>query len=427
MGSQSSTSDSWTMFRLSPNGSNDNEAQTSITAANVTTLKPAWSWTNPNVSPGFGIFAQPLVVNQMVIVADQSGYITALDEKTGELDWQFSPVPHDSFISTPLYENGLLIEPSYNNDIYVLNASTGALVNEFTGPASGGSGGSFESSPVLIDGLAYVGETNRNETPTTCITSDQMLALDPTSFAIEATATLTPAPTSGATIWSSPIGDGSGGVYAATGNSCGNVNSPFGDNVVRFTERSLAVVWHSPGPADQHDWDFGASPVIVGTTIIDGAKDGYVYAYDATSGAQLWKSTAGPLAGGSVIGSLATDGTSVVVPYVAGPSGSGAGLQAFNSGGSLLWSFLTAQDSPGFGTLSAPVISHGLVFAGYRLANCSTNCDVIGAVSLARGTELWHYVVPDQIDSSPAIVQSGIYVGTFDTGTVYRFTPGGQE
>ena len=131
----------------------------------------------------------------------------------------------------------------------------------------------------MYSGTLFMGASNHQE-PGACMQGARSPCADPLTPTTLATATLTPNQTNGVGVWSSPVFDASGDMYVATGNSCSVTDAPYGDSMLRMNRTTLSIVWHTPGPMDENNWDFGATPVVVDGEVIDGAKDGYLYAFD---------------------------------------------------------------------------------------------------------------------------------------------------
>ena len=413
------TGANWSQFRYSNSGSNQNSAQRTITPANVASLAVKWTHVIPSSE-----FAQPLVVNGSVYVGTIGGQLLSLDESTGHQTWEYN-IANDSLVSTPLYLNGRLYVPTNIGAMYEFDAASGSVIHSVPEYVTGSS---IESSPIYLNNLIVVGQTDQDEDAADCITNDQVVGLDPNTLAVISSVNFTPSGTNGASVWSSPIADSQNNVYADTGNSCTQASSPFADSMVKMTTPSLSVTWHTPGPPDLHDWDFGSSPVFVGNLVVAGAKDGLVYAFDRASGALVWKTNAG-IINGSIIGSLATDGQRIVVPFNVGNNGSGGEIVALDPNGAVLWAHPTGQDYPSYGAFTPAAISAGIAFIAYRQSNCSSNCDGVSAFNIATGQELWRYSTGIVLGGI-TIVDGGLFVGEWDTPNparvIYRFTPGGQ-
>ncbi|HKW44895.1 MAG TPA: PQQ-binding-like beta-propeller repeat protein, partial [Candidatus Eremiobacteraceae bacterium] len=378
------------------------------------TLAPKWISDIPG-----GMFATPVIVNGKVFRADLGGRLNGIDEATGAIAWTFNPGP-DSFIGTPAYSNGVLYEGSIKGTFYAVDAASGALKIRYPFSVAGAS---FESSPLVAGGAVFEGVTNLNEDSKQCIASDQFVAFSPTSPSVINALTLTPPGSNGASVWSSPMIDPQGFAYLATGNTCSGPPLPVADAILKVGPATMKLNWDHQGPPDGHDLDYGATPVYVNGMVVDSAKDGIVYAYSTATGTLAWKTNAG-ISGGSVIGSPATDGSHIFVPFVIAPTG--GAIVALNLDGSVAWTLPTAGDTYGFGVLSAPAVSQGMVFVGYREYNCSTGtCNGISALDANTGAVLWRYEDKHVIYAGPAVVDGGLFVGEFDGTSLYCFTPGG--
>jgi len=419
----------WTSARYDPSGSGDNTLQTSITEANVGSLAPVWEF-NGTV----GSYSSVAVSGGVVYRTEQGGNTYAINETTGAQIWNFAPPVAEAFVPSPLVAGGLVYFPSGTGDFYVVGAQSGQSV--FSYPAQSGWGppitgaletgqyrGHYRGSPVIEGGSLFIGASNHLE-PAECIQGSQVLALDPLSATTLATATLTPNQTNGVGVWSTPVFDASGDMFVATGNSCSVTDAPYGDSMLRMDPRTLSIIWHTPGPVDAHDWDFGSTPVVVDGEVIDGAKDGYVYAFDASSGQLLWKES--PFPNGAVFNGVATDGKYVAVPYALSTDTSHGGIAVFDLQGNVVWSLVTGVD-PNYskGVLSPPAISQGMLFIGYTQANCASNCDGLGAFDLATGKQLWWYPTPTPIFGGIVVVSGGVFASEVGDAKLYCFQPSG--
>lgn len=216
--------------------------------------------------------------------------------------------------------------------------------------------------------------------------------------------------------------DPHGLAYLATGNSCSGPSIPVGDAILNVGPTNMRLNWDRQGPVDDHDLDYGATPLFVNGMVVDGSKDGIVRAY-TTTGTLMW-ATSGGIADGSVIGSPATDGSHIFVPYVNAPTG--GAIVALNLDGSVAWTVLTGLDKYGYGVLSAPAVSQGMVFVGYPESGCTVApCNGISALDANTGQVLWRYKTMHPIAAGPAIVDGGLFVGEFDGTSLYCFTPNG--
>ena len=292
---------------------------------------------------------------------------------------------------------------------------------------------SIEDSPLIADGKLFEGRSQLNEVWGQCLTENQLVAYELTQPSFLSTFTTTPAQSNsqGATVWSSPMLDPSGNLYIATANSCvqnsRSPHSPYGSKMLKLNPANLKVRWVGKGPPDgASDDDFGATPLYVNGMVIDGGKDGVVYAYNPQAGTHLWKYDPG--FGNtnflqSIIGSIGTDGTYLYVPYDAATyNGNTVGaIIALDMMGHQVWRIITALDPEGFGTLSAPAMAQGMLFVGYEDYACATsrgiNCFRMSAIDGATGRILWSFDGPNEIYGGPTIVDGYLLFSEFtDSG-----------
>lgn len=408
----------WPEYRRDDQRSGDNDGQTVITKANVATLAPKWTF-----STNGGAFATPVVANGGVYIADLGGYVHALDETTGTQRWSYS-AGGVGIVATPTYSGGSLYVADEGGtspgSFFVLNAATGAV--SWVYPPTGQQYGAYESSPIVAEDSVFEGLTSKNETPGTCINADQLIAYDPASAKIQQTLTLTPPGVTGESVWSSPLLDPTGYLYITTGNACTQQSSQYAVSIIKLDPRSFGILWAQHPIPDQHDLDFGATPLFVNGLIIASGKDGNIYALNAASGAIVWK-TNGGVASGSIIGSPATDGKHIFVPFA--EASIGGAVVALNLDGSLAWSLQTGPDYNNFGVLSAPAVSQGMVFVGYTDVTCH-KCFGISALDADSGQVLWRYPTNGPVYSGPSIVNGGLFVAEFERSGFYCFTPNGR-
>jgi outer membrane protein assembly factor BamB len=428
----SDTAGDWTSSRYDPSGSGDNTLQTSITEGNVGSLAPVWEFTGT-----VGAYSSVAVAAGIVYRTEQGGNTYAINEATGAQIWNFAPPTGEGFIPSPLVAGGLVYFPSDTGDFFVVGAQTGQEMFAYpaqsgwgpliTGPIQSGQyRGHYRGSPVMYGGTLFMGASNHQE-PGECMQGAQVLALDPLTPTTLATATLTPNGTNGVGVWSSPVFDASGNMYVATGNSCSDTDAPYGDSILRMNPRTLSIDWHTPGPIDKNNWDFGATPVVVDGEVIDGAKDGYIYAFDTSSGQLLWKQSPFPNGNAMIFNGVATDGKYVAVPYGLSTDTTHGGIAVFDLQGNLKWSLVTGID-PNYekGVLSPPAISQGMLFVGYTQPNCTSNCDGLGAFDLATGKRLWWYSTPTPVFGGIVVVSGGVFASEIGADAkLYCFLPSG--
>jgi outer membrane protein assembly factor BamB len=279
---------------------------------------------NYSTNCGYSDWSSPAVANGIVYIGcGINNNLSALDAKTGKLLWS---VPTDSQVSSsPTVANGMVYFNSgaiFSGGFYVyaVDAKTGALQWKF-----GTQGTSNFDTPVVADGRVYVGGGYPGE--------DGLYALDATT---------------GTFIWQ--FGNGLGCSPAAVTNGaalkrlvyvvCG---SSLINTVYALRAATGTVVWQQTLGGGS-PW----SPAIAnGVVYVAPEEDGQLYALDANTGNVLWKAIA------------TSSGSSPVVANGVVYIGSfDYSVYAFNaSTGAQLWKYKTGKY-----VYSTPAVANGKVY-----------------------------------------------------------------
>jgi outer membrane protein assembly factor BamB len=91
--------------------------------------------------------ASPAVANGVVYVGSEDENVYALNASTGAKLWSFAT--GNFFISSPTVANGVVYVGTDDGNLYALNATTGAKVWSYT------TGGTVES-PAVANGVVYI-------------------------------------------------------------------------------------------------------------------------------------------------------------------------------------------------------------------------------------------------------------------------------
>ena len=405
----------WPEQRRDDQRTGNNPSQTTITKANVATLKIKWTQNT------FGERAEPVVLNNVVYAADVAGYIYAFDENTGALRWKFLSSLGVPFKATPTIANGILYDGSVGSgpragSMYAVNASSGTLLwqHNYSEPYR-----ALNGSPLFADGRIFAGRSTNNEA-VDCDPNAQLVAYDPNSGAIVDQLNLTTPPVTGDDVWSGTMIDPSGALYVATGNPCGAL-SPLSDAIIKLAPKPLSVMWATQAVLNDNgsaDDDYGGTPLFVNSMVIDGNKNGKLYALDPNTGHVMWAT----YLGGEMIASPASDGSHVFAVVSGGRSSCSispncGGVFALDMAGHIVWSVETNY-SP-LGLALAPVaVSNGIVFAAYNQG--------VSALDAATGALLWRFQSSHNIQAGPVVVNGGLFVAEWDGIGFYNFTPNGQ-
>jgi polyvinyl alcohol dehydrogenase (cytochrome) len=261
---------------------------------------------------------------------------------------------------------------------------------------------------------------------------------------------------SGAAVWSTPTLDRNRKLlYVSTGNQYSAPAAfvdggalPKGDHVesivaldlatgaIRWSQRmTTGDIWTFGNPSGP-DWDFGAGPNLLQTSIDGGLHDvigagqksGKYWAVEADTHEVLWSTQVGP--GGHLGGihwGTATDGTRIYVGVndqvgtmyrMGGPGHQGAaGLTAVGSwaaldpaSGATLWQVANpAMTAPLNGaSVNGPVsVVNGVVFGGSMDAD-----GMMYAFDASSGKVLWSFKSGGTVYGGPAIVDGVVYWGS---------------
>ena len=291
-----------------------------------------------------GLFAQ----NSSMFRGDaaHSGvYQSSAPKKIGHVVWEFKT--GGQVFSSPVVADGLVFVGSNDHLVHAIDAATGREVWKSKTDAN------VNSTPAVTHGAVYV------------------LSLDGNAYALDAR--------TGKLLWKFQTGGESrlsmAGLYGLV--------------------PSREVV---PDP-----WDFLlSSPTVEGNVVYFGSGDHHVYALDAETGRLRWKFEAGDVVHSSP---AVVDG----VVYIGCWDGAFYALNAKT--GKLAWKFATGVDATHFmqGIPGSAAVAGGIVVFGSRDNN-------IYALDAKTGKEIWRQANSGSwVISSPAIEDGVVYITTSDT------------
>jgi outer membrane protein assembly factor BamB len=337
------------------------------TSTAPTTNQTLWTY-----KTGGAVGSSPAVVNGVVFVGSSDDNVYALNATTGAKVWNYTT--GGSVASSLAVVNGVVYVGSADNRTYALNAATGALVWNYT------TGGSVNCLTV-VNGVVYVSDNDYN-----------VYALNATTITIPASSRLLWKYTTGGPVGSCPavsggvlyVGDHNGDVYA-----------------LNATTGALMRGWPFT-----YGGNVPSSPAVVGGVVYVGTDNAIVYALNATTGAVIW--------------SYATGGAVPCSPAVAGGvvyvGSENHNVYALNASATavkrLIWSYTTGA---GIG-FSSPAVAGGMVFIG-------SDDNRTYALNATTGVLVWKYKTGGMVDpSSPAVANGVVFVGSEDHN-VYAFGP----
>jgi parallel beta-helix repeat protein len=192
-----------------------------------------WSY-----ATGSLVLSSPAVVNGVVYLGSYDDSVYALNATTGALVWSYAT--GGAVISSPAVVNGVVYVGSDDGNVYALDAATGALVWSYA------TGSLVLSSPAVVNGVVYVGSDDGN-----------VYALDAAT---------------GALVWSYATG---GGVYSSPAVADGVVYvGSYDDSVYALNATTGALVWSYATGGGVY-----SSPAVADGVVYVGSYDGKVYAF----------------------------------------------------------------------------------------------------------------------------------------------------
>lgn len=453
----------WPMAGQNVHNTRSAPGERAIGVDSVAKLAPRWTLdTDGNVS------ATPTVVDGVVYVPDFGGTLWAVDAMSGQVKWRkkvsdYTGIPNDASRTSPAYWNGTLVigqgtQIAVNpTGAYVLGikAADGAPLwrtQVETEPTA-----IITSSPVIDDGVVYVGVSSRAEALKDVPKyRGSVAALDATTGKLLWKTYMVPEGYTGGSVWgNTPVVDRETGLlYVTTGN---NFTVPRGvcryptqkkckptaaanhiDSFVALNLKTGKIAWatrtlpadmstnydHEDGP----DYDFGSGPNLFTTTIGGhertllgaGQKSGVYWALEPRTGKVVWHTQVGP---GSLLGGMlwgtAADGKriyvsignlkheSIAVDSPKGKTTTTGGIWAAVDAatGKVLWRTADPQQMMDTVAMSA---ANGLVYAG-SLAGSGAN---MYALDAATGEIKWSFESGGAVVSGAAIVDGAVYWGS---------------
>jgi quinohemoprotein ethanol dehydrogenase len=291
-----------------------------ITPANVSTLKPAWTFHTGISDPNMSMEMTPLVINGVMYITTGDDDVFALSATTGKQIWHYSPASDMPKISTlPVccnndnrgvaYGDGMVFDARLDAVLVALNAKTGAAVwqTRVDLPSAGATmtlapqyiGASEGKVPEVIVGVSGADEGVRGHldayNPTTGKLLWRFYTTEPSSWAGNSYLK------GGASIWGTPTFDPTlNMVYFSTGNAFPDVfganrkgTNLYAASIVALDATTGALKWYFQ--ETHHDlWDFdGPQPTVLLTVngvpaIEHTSKTGYMWILNRATGKSLY-------------------------------------------------------------------------------------------------------------------------------------------
>jgi alcohol dehydrogenase (cytochrome c) len=300
-----------------PNGDlgNTRDAASTITAANVASLREAWSFrltgtAAAGVHGAGALAANPVVVGGTVYMQDLDANVYAISLATGKLRWEYQVNVPEATGPGPdgvAVANGVVYGDT-PSAAFALNASTGAVIWSNSSLLSSGQG-TFEIQPVVADGRVYLASaygSGPGGGVLMALSAATGQALWKFNTVIGAAPGVAALGVGAGGAWQTPLVGADGSVTFGIGNPYQSIGEAishparqlYTDSELNLDAATGKLRWYYQAvPNDFMDHDMQASPITtsVGGTpaIIGGGKVGIVYAMNASTGALLWKTPVG--------------------------------------------------------------------------------------------------------------------------------------
>jgi alcohol dehydrogenase (cytochrome c) len=320
-----------------------------ITLANVSTLKKAWSFDLSGKATksvgGFGtLAANPIVVNGVVYIQDLHSNVYALSLATGKLIWSY--IINKPELSGP-GPNGVAVVDgtvygATPKSVFALNATSGQKVWSNDKILKKGQG-TIGIQPQVANGRVYLA-SQYGHVPG----GGLLLALNASTGALLWKFKTEPHNDSGVAAlglggggaWETPLVSPNGSVTFGIGNPYQSESeamqhpsqSLYTDSDVNLNAATGKLNWYYQGVAnDFMDHDMQTSPISASVTgvpvVIGSGKLGIIYEMNANTGHLLWKTPVGIHNGNDYDGLKALEGKSTVkLPLTFEPGGFGGVL-----------------------------------------------------------------------------------------------------
>ena len=464
----------WRIADQNLNNSRSQPAEHLISPANVQGLRPKWVFTT-----GGDVSATPTVDGDAVYFPDWNGNLFAVHKDSGALIWSHQISEYDGVAGaisrvSPAVDHDQLIVGDILSSSQAHDGANVIAVDRETGnlrwktqvdrhPAAVMTG-----SPVIFDGVVYVGVSSSEETLATnpaypcCSFRGSVVALDSRSGAVLWKTYDMPdnggqqGGYSGGAVWQPPAIDAKRGtLFIGTGNNytapadveaCQNANPTANcaapddlfDAALALDLKSGRVKWakrlqgsdtftaacltptgpnpNCPVPSSP-DFDLGGSgPNLVGDIVGFGQKSGIYWALNPDNGDIVWSTPVGP---GSPLGGIewgtATDGQAI---YVAITNLNQLAYTLVPSGQKITWGswsaldvatgkilWQTADPSVGALDLGSVSVANSVMYAG-------SSSGQMYALDTMTGEILWNFASGGTVIDGPSIVDGVVYWGS---------------
>jgi outer membrane protein assembly factor BamB len=451
----------WAKFHFDLNNSGFNPYENVIGPSNVSGLTTAWTG-----NTGYNIFSSPAVANGVVYVGATGGgkfYAFSANGRTNCTTTGTPPVTTCTPLwigvtaagvdSSPTVANGVVYvgTKSPADKLYAFSTSATSTNCTTTGTPpvktctplwTGATAAGVNSSPAVANGVVYVG-------------SDKLYAFSAAAGSANCTTTGTPPVKTCTPLWTGTIGLGTYSSPAVANRVVyiGSVNGKLYAFSAAAGSTNCITTGTPPAKTCTPLWTGAtgnavfSSPAVANGVVYVGSEDKKLYAFSAAAGSTNCITTGTPPV--KTCTPLWTGATGSII-YTSSPAVAN-GLVYVGSFDYKLYAFSAAAGSTnctttgtppvttctplwtgatGFSIESSPAVANGVVYVGsadgklyaFGAAAGSTNCTTSGTPPVTTCTPLRTVATGSQVNSSPAVANGVVYVGSYD-GKLYALTP----
>jgi eukaryotic-like serine/threonine-protein kinase len=354
---QGTTDYPWSMFR--------NDVLRSGSSLTTAPGSPTLMWTKVTGGP---VYASPVVSDGIAFVPSWDGFLYAMDEYSGQSKWTFGT--SGNIYSSPVVVGGVVYLASRDGQVYAIDEQTGVQIwrtnNVINGPTY-----PITSSLLVADGKVFLG--NWCLAPR-CSIIGYLEALNAATGSIAwINATSTP-------VISSPSVDNGRVFFGEDDGTILAVNETTGH---RFWSTNVASLVRN-------------APAVANGRVFIGSFNRF-YALNEATGATVWS-----------FSNNNANTTSAAVHQGIVYFGTGRGnVYAFNAtSGVQIW---TTTLSSG-GVTSSPALA-----LGSRVLLVGSNDHYLYALNDTSGVRLWRYLTGGPVSSSPAVADGRVYFASQDS------------
>jgi outer membrane protein assembly factor BamB len=394
-----------------PNGDLGNTrdaAGSLISAANVGSLKEAWTFklsgaAATGVSYAGSLAAAPVVVDGVVYLQDLYANVYAIALATGKLKWEYpvnvaeksGPGPDGVAVA------GGVVYGDTSTAAFALSAATGKVIWNDGSLLNSGQG-SFEIQPAVAGGRVYLASAYGSGPGGGVIlaldaaTGKELWSFDTVAGGVAAGVKALGLGSGGA--WETPLVAADGSVTFGTGNPYQSIGEAishpsrqlYTDSEVNLSAATGKLRWYYQAvPNDFKDYDMQLSPIAATVrgvpAVIGGGKMGDVYAMNAATGALLWKTPVGVHNGHDDDSALLlSHQLTIKLPYTFEPG----------SLGGVLTDMAVADGSVYLATIDLPLTAKTLASVNGGASGGAPPTGEVEALSVATGKVEWDTKVP---------------------------------